>query len=312
MRLSAADRALHDTEQKREELVELIDRLCGQDGIHSTAIPSLQLIRRSHTTLPIHTVDEPSLCIVVQGKKVKMLAGESYMYGPSDYLVISVDLPISGEVVEASPEAPYLCLRMEIDPQQVIDLIRATDVTSKAAGDTRRGLFVSKTSQPLLDAAVRLVRLLETPRDIPVLAPLFTREMLYRVLLENQGESLRQIAIAGSNSNRIAEVIRKIKRDYAQPLRIEELATLAHMSPSSLHRHFKDVTAMSPLQYQKSLRLQEARRLLLSQAIDAAEVAYRVGYDSPSQFSREYARLFGLPPISDIKRLRMTLLAANT
>ncbi|MDQ0191434.1 AraC family transcriptional regulator [Alicyclobacillus cycloheptanicus] len=310
--MNTADDAFHDIEQKREELAAVIDRFCAQDGIHSTAIPSLSLVRKSHPTSPVHTLHEPSLCIVVQGKKVKMLAGESYVYGPSDYFVVSVDLPISGAVIEASPEEPYLCLRMEIDPQEVLDLIRTTDVPSKQAGATRRGLFVSKTSYPLLDAAVRLVRLLETSRDIPVLAPLFTREILYRILLENQGESLRQIAIAGSNSYRIADVIRKIKQDYAEPLRIEELAALAHMSPSSLHRHFKDVTAMSPLQYQKRVRLQEARRLLLSQAIDAAEVAYRVGYDSPSQFSREYARLFGRPPITDIKQLRRNLLAANT
>jgi len=169
---------------------------------------------------------------------------------------------------------------------------------------SRRGLYVSQTNSLLLDAVVRLVHLLESPQDVPVLAPLVIREILYRILQGNQGESLKQLVMTGSHSNRIAEVIKRIKQDYDKPLRIEELSKLANMSPSSLHRHFKEVTAMSPMQYQKQLRLQESRRLLLSESADAADVGFQVGYESPSQFSREYARLFGLPPISDIKRLR--------
>lgn len=292
------------TMEKQAELARLIERFSNQDGVLTTAIPSLHFVRSSNTTVPIHQVHEPALCIVAQGRKVVMLAEESYHYGTSDYLVVSVDLPISGQVIQASAEAPYLCLRLNFDPYQVLDLIKESALPTSPMPDSRRGLYVSQTNSLLLDAVIRLVHLLENPQDVPVLAPLVIREILYRILQGNQGESLKQLVMTGSHSNRIAEVIKRIKQDYDKPLRIEELSKLANMSPSSLHRHFKEVTAMSPMQYQKQLRLQESRRLLLSESADAADVGFQVGYESPSQFSREYARLFGLPPISDIKRLR--------
>lgn len=292
------------TMEKQAELARLIKRFSHQDGVLTTAIPSLHFVRSSNTTVPIHQVHEPALCIVTQGRKVVMLAEESYHYGTSDYLVVSVHLPISGQVIQASAEAPYLCLRLNFDPHQVLDLIKESAFPTSPMPDSRRGLYVSQTNSLLLDAVVRLVHLLENPQDVPVLAPLVIREILYRILQGNQGESLKQLVMTGSHSNRIAEVIKRIKQDYDKPLRIEELSKLANMSPSSLHRHFKEVTAMSPMQYQKQLRLQESRRLLLSESADAADVGFQVGYESPSQFSREYARLFGLPPISDIKRLR--------
>ncbi|QNR66245.1 AraC family transcriptional regulator [Paenibacillus peoriae] len=292
------------TMEKQAELARLIERFSSQDGVLTTAIPSLHFVRSSNTTVPIHQVHEPALCIVAQGRKVVMLAEESYHYGTFDYLVVSVDLPISGQVTQASAEAPYLCLRLNFDPHQVLDLIKESAFPTSPMPDSRRGLYVSQTNSLLLDAVVRLVHLLESPQDVPVLAPLVIREILYRILQGNQGESLKQLVMTGSHSNRIAEVIKRIKQDYDKPLRIEELSKLANMSPSSLHRHFKEVTAMSPMQYQKQLRLQESRRLLLSESADAADVGFQVGYESPSQFSREYARLFGLPPISDIKRLR--------
>ncbi|WP_431091392.1 AraC family transcriptional regulator N-terminal domain-containing protein [Paenibacillus sp. 8b26] len=292
------------TMEKQAELARLIERFSNQDGVLTTAIPSLHFVRSSNTTVPIHQVHEPALCIVAQGRKVVMLAEESYHYGTFDYLVVSVDLPISGQVIQASAEAPYLCLRLNFDPHQVLDLIKESAFPTSPMPDSRRGLYVSQTNSLLLDAVVRLVHLLENPQDVPVLAPLVIREILYRILQGNQGESLKQLVMTGCHSNRIAEVIKRIKQDYDKPLRIEELSKLANMSPSSLHRHFKEVTAMSPMQYQKQLRLQESRRLLLSESADAADVGFQVGYESPSQFSREYARLFGLPPISDIKRLR--------
>ncbi len=294
----------NSTTEKQAELARLIERFSSQDGVHATDIPSLYFIRSSNTTVPIYQVHEPALCIVAQGRKVVMLAEESYYYGISDYLVVSVDLPISGQVIQASAEAPYLCLRLNFDPHQVLDLINEPACSANPSTGSRRGLYVSQTNLPLLDAVVRLVRLLENPQDVAVLAPLVIREILYRILQGNQGESLKQLVMTGSHSNRITEVIQRIKQDYDKPLRIEELSQLANMSPSSLHRHFKEVTAMSPMQYQKQLRLQEARRLLLSASADAADIGFQVGYESPSQFSREYARLFGLPPISDIKRLR--------
>ncbi|WP_043882549.1 AraC family transcriptional regulator [Paenibacillus polymyxa] len=292
------------TMEKQAELARLIERFLNQDGVLTTAIPSLHFVRSSNTTVPIHQVHEPALCIVAQGRKVVMLAEESYHYGTFDYLVVSVDLPISGQIIQASAEAPYLCLRLNFDPHQVLDLIKESAFPTSPMPDSRRGLYVSQTNSLLLDAVVRLVHLLENPQDVPVLAPLVIREILYRILQGNQGESLKQLVMTGSHSNRIAEVIKRIKQDYDKPLRIEELSKLANMSPSSLHRHFKEVTAMSPMQYQKQLRLQESRRLLLSESADAADVGFQVGYESPSQFSREYARMFGLPPISDIKRMR--------
>ncbi|KKD55107.1 MULTISPECIES: AraC family transcriptional regulator [Paenibacillus] len=293
------------TTEKQAELTSLIEQFTSHDGVHATDIPSLHFVRSSTTTVPIYQVHEPALCIVAQGKKVVILAEESYYYGTSDYLVVSVDLPISGQVIQASAEAPYLCFRLNFDPYQVLDLIKESTFPTTSIPDSRRGLYVSQTNSLLLDAVVRLVRLLERPQDIPVLAPLVIREILYRILQGKQGESLKQLVMTGSHSNRIAEVIKRIKQDYDKPLRIDELSQLANMSPSSLHRHFKEVTAMSPMQYQKQLRLQEARRLLLSESADAADVGFQVGYESPSQFSREYARLFGLPPIRDIKRLRV-------
>lgn len=286
------------------ELAQLIENNTGRDGVQPTVIPSLSLIRNSVTTFPSFSVHEPTICFVAQGTKVVILGGESYTYGPSSYLVVSLVLPVSAQVIQAAPEAPYLCVQLKFDPKDVLELMNGSDQQVPAKGDSQRALFVDKMSASLLDAAIRLVRLLDNPEDVPILSPLIIREILYRVLSGGQGNALKQIAMSGSSSNRIASVVQRIKQNYTAPLRIEELASIANMAPSSLHRHFKEVTAMSPLQYQKQLQLQEARRLLLSESADAADVAFQVGYESPSQFSREYARLFGLPPISDIKRLR--------
>ncbi|MDP4098214.1 AraC family transcriptional regulator [Paenibacillus sp. P96] len=290
--------------QKQKDLAALIDRFSFGEGVHPTDIPSLYCLRSSQVTEPIYRVHEPALCIIAQGRKEVMLAEERYLYGPSDYLVVSVDLPVSGQVIEASSDVPYLCFRLDFNPGQIVELLEESELRSAQSGESKRGLFISQTSSSLLDAAIRLVRLLETPEDIQALAPMYIREILYRVLKGQQGDMLKQIAVEGSGAYRIKEVIERIKESYAQPLRIEELAELANMSPSSLHRHFKEVTAMSPLQYQKRIRLQEARRMLLSESADAADTAFQVGYESPSHFSRDYARMFGLPPIADMKRLR--------
>jgi AraC-like DNA-binding protein len=286
------------------ELAKLIEKNSDEDGIHSTAIPSLHFIRSSQPSKPIHSVHEPALCIVAQGTKVVALAQESFQYGRCDYLVVSVDLPITGQVVQATEDSPYLCLRLDFDPGHVFDMISETDKILNKKSNSHRGLYVSKTNSSLLDAVVRLVRLLETPQDIPVLAPLMIREILYRILQGEQGDAVKQIALIGSHAQRIAKVIHVIKSDFAKPLRIEDLAKIANMSSSTFHHHFKEVTGLSPLQYQKQLRLQEARRLLLSGSSEAAEVGFLVGYESPSQFSREYSRMFGLPPISDVKALQ--------
>ncbi|MBB6633188.1 AraC family transcriptional regulator N-terminal domain-containing protein [Cohnella thailandensis] len=290
-----------------EELSKLIGKFAADDGVHSTVIPSLELIRSSTTTLPVLRVHEPALCIVAQGSKVVMLEQDRFSYGPSNYLVVSMDLPISAQITEASLDNPYLCIRLKLDPLQILDILRESSAPSIKKKGMRRGIFVSETNPSLLDAAIRLVRLLETPEDVPILEPLILRELYYRILKGEQGEYLKQIARDGSSMQRIVTVIRRIKNNYAEPLHTEELANSVHMSPASLFRHFKEATAMSPLQYQKKIRLLEARRLLLSEAVDAAEAGFRVGYESPSQFSREYRRMFGMPPISDMKQLQSPL-----
>lgn len=290
---------------KQETLADLVERHTGQDGYYSTTIPYLFLSRFSDVTGPNYGVHNPSLCITVQGDKEILLGRESYKYGPSDYLIASVDLPITGQVIQATPESPYLAFKLEFNPSEILDVLRDSELFVQSKGTTKRAMYVSRIDSPLLDAVIRLVRLLDNPQDIPVLAPLFKKEILYRVLNGEQGATLQQIAIQGSSTLRIKDVIEHIMNNFERTIRVEELAEIASMSVATLHKHFKEVTAMSPIQNQKHLRLQEARRLLLSESSDASDVAFRVGYESPSQFSREYSRMFGLPPREDIKRFRM-------
>lgn len=235
-----------------------------------------------------------------------MLAEERFIYSPVDYLIASVDLPASVRVVEASPDLPYLALKIEFTPSDILEVLREFQMGTDKKKKAKRGMYVNKIEAPLLDALNRLVQLLDTPEDIPILAPLITKEIIYRVMQGNHGETLKQIAIEGSSTHQINHVIKHIMRNYTNAFKIEELAEIANMSTSSFYRCFKEVTAMSPIQYQKQLRLQEARSLLLSESADAADVAFRVGYESPSHFSREYARMFGLPPKEDIHRLKVT------
>jgi AraC-like DNA-binding protein len=292
------------------ELAALITRHTDGDGAHPTAIRSLEFGRSSTVATSLCRVTAPMLAIVVQGKKAALLGDETHRYNAGQYLVISVDLPLSGFVTEATPEQPYLGFRLNLDPHRLGDLIAQTpaDGLQPTGGHRQeaavRGLFISHADVPLLDCALRLARLLDTPQDIPMLAPMVIREIYYRLLTGEQGEAVRQIATAGSNMQRIAEVIQHIKTHFAQPLRVEALADRANMSPSSFHAHFKAVTAMSPLQYQKQLRLVEARRLMLTEQANAVTAADRVGYESPSQFNREYTRMFGAPPMRDIANLR--------
>jgi AraC-like DNA-binding protein len=290
--------------KQQDELAKLIERHTGRDGAHETAIPSLYFSRYSNVTGPNYGVHNPSLCIVVQGMKEVLLAQDRFRYGPADYLVASVHLPIIGQVTEASSEVPYLSLKLEFTPSQILEVLSDSEVRVTPKENAKRAMYVSKIELSLLDAVIRLTRLLDNPKDIPVLAPLFTKEILYRVLQGQHGATLEQIAIEGSSTYRIRDVIEYIMNNFDKSFRIEELAEIANMSVSSLHRHFKEVTAMSPIQFQKQLRLQEARRLLLTESTDAADVAFRVGYESPSQFSREYSRMFGFPPREDIKSLR--------
>ncbi|KMY49788.1 AraC family transcriptional regulator [Peribacillus loiseleuriae] len=290
--------------RQRVELAKIIEGNTGQGGTQMTAIPSLFFSRYSNDTGPNYGVHKPSLCIVVQGMKEVLLSQERFQYGPADYLVASVNLPISGQVTEASSEVPYLALKLEFTPSEILEVLREFQMGVDKKENANRGMYVSKIEQSLLDAVTRLARLLNNPKDIKVLAPLIRKEIIYRVLQGEHGELLKQIAIEGSSTSQINDVIEHIMTNYEKSFKIEELAEIANMSVSSLHRHFKEVTAMSPIQFQKQLRLQEARSLLLSESADAADVAFRVGYESPSQFSREYSRMFGLPPKEDIKHLK--------
>lgn len=286
------------------ELSELIEEFSSGEGCWRTAVPHLSFYRTVTGNLAIPVVYQPSVCVIIQGEKEVMLEGEIYRYAAGDYLAVSVDLPTIGRVTQASPERPYLCLQIDLDPAQLSALLTRRDLKVEAASSTRRALFVGGVSDTLIDSVLRLARLLRAPQDIPCLAPLFLQEIYYRLITGPHGAAIAQLAIAGSNTQRIAQVIEKLKTDFATPLRVEELAQLANMSPSSFHHHFKEVTAMSPLQYQKRLRLLEARRLMLNEQSSAAQAAYRVGYESSSQFSREYSRMFGAPPARDVERMR--------
>jgi AraC-like DNA-binding protein len=291
-------------DDRRKALALLIDKFSSGEGVHATAIEGVFCIRLSAPNMTLPSVYQPSVCVIVQGAKQVLLEEEIYRYAPPQFLAVSVDLPLLGQVVEASAERPYLCLQIEIDPRQVGELIAQSDAAAWSRSDTARGLFVGTLDGATEEAILRLARLLETPRDIPVLGPMVLREFHYRLLSGEYGPAIAQMAIAGSNTHKIGQVIRKIKTHLASPMRIEELAAIANMSPSSFHEHFKAVTAMSPLQYQKRLRLTQARHILLSEGVDAASTAYRVGYQSVSQFSREYARMFGAPPIRDVESMR--------
>jgi AraC-like DNA-binding protein len=289
-----------------QELAALLNRHTeGKgDGFHPTSIVPLEFARESLTGTMLHGVSSPMLAIVVQGKKGAALGEEIYRYGEAQYLVVSVDQPITGFIIEATPDRPYLGFKLDLDPRELCEIIalRPPAIADKKETSVR-GFFVSTADLSLLDCALRLTQLLDTPQDIPILAPMKIREIYYRLLIGDQSEAVRQIATSGSNMQRIATVIQDIKVDFTKPMRVADLAEQASMSPSSFHHHFKQVTSMSPLQYQKQLRLLEARRLMLAENYNAVTAADRVGYESPSQFSREYARLFGAPPIQDIERL---------
>lgn len=288
-----------------QELIYLIQRHTPSDGTHASAVPELCFRRASYISEPRHSVNTPSLYVVAQGSKTATLAGDTYVYNPANYMVSSVHLPVVGIITEASPELPYLSLQLSISPNIILDIIHGSSTSCE--GKTGRGILVSQSDPQLLDGLIRLIRLLDTPEDIEFLAPIFIREIFYRVLKGEQGALIRQFSIVGSFSHNISKVIHIINRDYSKPLVIEELAREVNMSPSSLYKHFKKVTAISPLQYQKAIRLQTARRLLLSEGVEAAEAGFQVGYESPSQFSREYSRMFGRPPINDVKYLRNIL-----
>ncbi|MBJ9687738.1 AraC family transcriptional regulator [Burkholderia vietnamiensis] len=291
-------------ESGRRELASLIGRFAPADGSHATAVPALMLHRHTRAVDLGCGVSRAALVIAAQGAKRVVVAGQAYEYDAQHCLITSIDLPILSRVTQASPDVPYLCLSLTLDLQRIVELAAEMRLPEPEAGPEGEGIAVAELTPPLLDAALRLLRLLDTPADIQVIAPLIEKELLYRLMTSGQGARLRHMAVAGSHTHRIARAIEWIRDHYAEPMRVETLAQAVNMSVSSLHHHFKHVTTLSPLQYQKQLRLHEARRLLLRLGGDVASVAATVGYESASQFSREYSRLFGAPPMRDVGHLR--------
>jgi AraC-like DNA-binding protein len=300
---SQAEREAQRVHANREELVERIGRAIRADGTVQP-MPGLHLYRHSVPLEQVYSMVEPSLCVVAQGSKEFLLGESRYRYDPFHYLLVTVDLPNVGQVLEASKERPFLSLRLELPSTLVSAVMVEAGLASPPGPAEVRAITVSPLEVDLPDAAVRLIRLLETPANAPVLLPLYTREIVYRLLVGEQGARLRHLALLGGATTRIARAIERLRHDFDQPLRIEQLAQELGMSVSGLHHHFKAVTAMSPLQYQKRLRLLEARRLLLGEDLDATRAAYRVGYQDISHFNREYKSLFGVPPMRDVHRLR--------
>ena len=304
-----AEREAQLMQANREELVERIARAMRQDGT-AQPLQGLHLYRHSLPLEQVYSVVEPSLCVVAQGSKEFLLGDSRYRYDPLHYLLVTVDLPNVGQVLEASKERPFLSLRLELAPTLVSSVMLEVGHSSPPGPADVRAITVSPLDTNLLDAVVRLTRLLDSPAEVPVLLPLITREIIYRLLVGEQGARLRHLAILGGYTPHIARAIERLRQDFDQPLHIESLARELGMSVSGLHHHFKAVTALSPLQFQKRLRLLEARRLMLGEDLDAASAAYRVGYHDASHFNREYKSLFGVPPMRDVQRLREGALAS--
>jgi len=254
---------------------------------------------------------EPSICLVAQGAKRVLLGDDTYVYDAHHYLITAVHLPTVVQIIEANREKPYLGLRLKLDQREISQLMVDSNLPLPRTQQSSRGMATGEVTLPLLTAFQRLIDLLAEEQDIPILAPIIQREIIYRLLVGDQGARLRQIASTGSQSNQIARAIDWLKGNYTQPLRIDDLAKQVNMSTSTFHHHFRTLTAMSPLQYQKWLRLNEARRLMLVEPLDATTAAFQVGYESASQFSREYSRLFGTSPLRDITNLRQMTVGAR-
>jgi AraC-like DNA-binding protein len=296
-------RQMHQVQAHREELVERLTRAAREDGTVEL-LRGLHIHRVSTPTPPVHGVSIPAFCVIAQGSKEIYLGEDYYRYDPAHYLLTTVELPIVIQIGNASKERPYLSLRLDLDPTLVGSVMVEAGLPSQRGHAAVKAIDVSPLEANLLDATVRLVRLLESPSEARMLMPLVTREIVYRLLLGAQSDRLRHLAAFGGATNRIAAALERIRSDYDKPLRIESLARELGMSPSGFHAQFKAVTALSPLQFQKQLRLQEARRLMFGEDLDATAAGRRVGYDDASYFSREYKSYFGMPPIRDVQQLR--------
>jgi AraC-like DNA-binding protein len=287
-----------------KRLTSKIVSMIGTEQNRATAVRALTLHRRVSPTAPCSMTYQPGITLMVQGEKRVELGGESYIYGEGAYLLTSLDLPIVSQIVKASEERPCVALSLRLEIPTVRELLAREEIAVAEAAPTTAAMITGTASVELLDACRRLLQLLDSPQDVPFLSDLIEREIIYRILRGPEGARLRAIATIGDQSHRTSKAIAWLRSNFAKSLRIEELAEIAGMGVSTLHHHFRALTRMSPLQYQKQLRLQAARARMLADGLDAATAAFEVGYESASQFNREYSRLFGQPPMRNIKTLR--------
>ena len=300
-----ADKVAGSNEPDTAKLARRIAAYAPHDGSFELRVPGLCASRFSRTNSECaHVLRLPSLCIVAQGAKTVIVGQEVYEYDPSRMLVFSVALPIAAQITQASHSEPYLALRLDLDPHKIAELVLKVYPHGLPPVEERRAVYVTAVDVSIVNAATRLMECLAQPGDVELLAPLVMDEILIRVLRSPIGVRVAQMGFAESSVHRLAKAISWLRANFSQPMKVEELAELVHMSVSSFHEHFKAITSMSPLHYQKVLRLQEARRLMLSTMMDAGTASLRVGYLSASQFSREYNRFFGSAPTRDIARLR--------
>lgn len=286
------------------KLAKLIEQWTQNSHYVDTKIAGLGLSRWTTPTPPTSYTHEPSICLIAQGQKRVLLGEESFVYDQNHFLISSVGLPVIANIMQATPERPYLGLIMKLDLQEISQLLIDSEFTRHSEKHAEKCISVGELSYPLLDAFIRLLSLLNEEDNIKIMAPMIQREILYRLLMSDQGPRLSQIVSTGSHSHQISKAIKWLKNNFVQPLSVGELASYSGMSKSAFYSHFRNMTSMTPLQFQKKLRLNEARRLMLTENLDAMVTTFRVGYESPSQFSREYSRLFGAPPSTDIKNLR--------
>ena len=276
------------------------------DGDYTTAIPALTLHRRSAPTEPLHCIYSLGLGVIAQGAKQVMLGDEVINYSPGRSMLTTIDLPVVSHVTQASARKPFLGLLLTLDPRQIVQMASDLDLAQPSRERAFRPVSIERLDEALLDALVRLVKLLDKPALVPQLAPLIQQEITIRLLTSRYGPQLQHLVAAGSPSQQIAKAVAWLKQNFTHVLHVDDLAARTHMSPSTFRQHFRAITGVSPLQFQKQLRLQEARQLMLNQSLDAGNAGGRVGYESASQFSREYSRLFGAPPQRDIRRMRLS------
>jgi len=288
------------------DLARAIGNIAQSDGDYTTDIPGLSLHRRKAPTEPLHCIFNLGLGVVAQGKKQALVGEEVIEYGPGQSMLTSIELPVISHVTRASSQEPLLGLMLTLDSQEIVQTAADMQLPAPARGTPYRPMTIERLDDRLTRDLVRLVELLDQPQLVALLAPLIKREIVIRLLAGPNGPQLQHLVADGSPSQQISKAVTWLKQNFAQPMQVDDLATRVHMSPSTFRQHFRAITGTSPLQYQKQLRLQEARQLMLNQNMDAGSAGALVGYESASQFSREYNRLFGLPPQQDVRRMRLT------